>query len=204
MKSEIGQGGKAMDFHGSLEEFHLPDILQFLSGAGKTGALRLVSEGREGLIYLDGGRIHHGVFEEIVGEEAVYSLLLLTSGRFDFEPGETTDDSTISKSNTNLFIEAARRADEWIVISERIHNVDWIPEFVLPDESDTGKQITLNTSEWVILSKIDGERSVRDIAHASKLSPFQTGRLLYSLISTNLIRLREPGPSEEDPIEFPD
>lgn len=204
MKSKTDQGSRAMDFHGSLDEFHLPDIIQFLSGAGKTGALRLAAAGREGVVYLEGGRIHHAVFQDIAGEEAVYSLLLLTSGKFDFEPGETTATSTVSRSNANLLIEAARRKDEWDVISERIRSVDCIPEFVLPGDDDVGRQITLNTSEWVVLSKIDGQRSVKEIARASNLSIFQACRLLYSLVSTDLIRLRVPDSGEEDAVGFPD
>jgi hypothetical protein len=194
-----------MDFHGSLNEFHLPDIIQFLSGAGKTGVLRLVSERQEGDIYLRSGRVTHAVSDDLVGEEAVYSLLLLDTGRFDFEPEITTETSTVSRSNTNLLMEAARRKDEWEnVIAKQIPDVDGIPEFVLPDQNDTGKQITLNTSEWIVLSKIDGERSIRTIARDAHISVYQACRLLYSLVSTGLIRLREPAPSSERPVGFPD
>src|SRR6185503_16262693 len=52
-------------------------------------------------------------------------------------------------------------------------------------------QINLNTSEWLILSKIDAHRSVKAIAHASGLSVFDAAKILYGLIATGLIRLRE-------------
>lgn len=204
MGSELDEGSKATDFHGSLEEFHLPDIIQFLGGAGKTGVLHLVSGQQEGSIHLEGGRIKHGVFDYLVGQEAVYELLRLTNGRFDFEPGIDSETSSVTSNNTNLLIEAARRKDEWQVISERIPHIEWIPEFVPPDSDDTGKQVTLNTSEWIILSKIDGERSIKEIAEASKLSVFQAGRFLFSLIGNQLIRLRQPGSSTEDEVGFPD
>jgi hypothetical protein len=194
-----------MDFHGSLDEFHLPDIIQFLSGAGKTGVLRLVAQRQEGDIYLQSGRVVHAVCADVVGEEAVYSLLLLDTGRFDFEPEVTIDSTTISRSNTNILMEAARRRDEWEnVISKQIPDVDGIPEFVLPDADDTGKQITLNTSEWIVLSKIDGQRSIRTISEDAHISVYQTCRLLYGLVSTGLIRLRDPEPSPGDPVEFPE
>ncbi len=53
-------------------------------------------------------------------------------------------------------------------------------------------QINLNTSEWLILSKIDGQRSVKSIAQASGLSVFDAAKMLYGLIATSLIRLHEP------------
>ncbi len=193
-----------MDFHGSLDEFHIPDIIQFLSGAGKTGVLRLTSDDREGAIFLEGGRVRHAAFSDLEGEEAVYELMLLAHGNFDFEPDVATEASSVTRGNTNLLIEAARRKDEWKLIRERVPHVEWIPEFVLPDPDDTGKQITLNTSEWVILSKIDGAHNVKEIALACKLSVFQTCRLLYSLVSTGFIRLREPEPPREGANRFPD
>ena len=194
-----------MDFHGSLDEFHLPDIIQFLSGAGKTGVLRLVSDREDGAIYLQNGRVTHAASADLVGEEAVYTLLLLNTGRFDFDPDVTTETSTISKGNTNLLMEAARRKDEWEnVISKQIPDADGIPEFVLPDQNDTGKQITLNTSEWIVLSKIDGKRSIKTIAKDANISVYQTCRLLYSLVSTGLIRLRDPERSPEPSVEFPE
>jgi Domain of unknown function (DUF4388) len=182
-----------MDFQGSLTEFQLPDIVQFLSGARKTGVLRLMEGNkRTGEIFLDKGRIMHAVLGETSGEEAVYELFLWNEGEFLFEPGVTTDESSVSKGNTNLLMEAARRRDEWQVISKQIPSIDWIPEFVIPDENETGGQINLNTSEWILLSKIDGKRSLKAIAEAADLSVFHTGRLLYGLASTKLIRLRKP------------
>jgi hypothetical protein len=194
-----------MDFHGSLEDFHLPDIIQFLSGAGKTGILRITSGDQEGAIYLQNGRITHAVSEGLQGEEAVYVLFLFNTGRFDFDPDVTTETATISISNTNLLMEAARRKDEWdSVIAVEIPDVDGIPEFVLPDQNDTGKQITLNTSEWIVLSKIDGKRSLRAIAKDANLSVYQACRLLYSLVATGLIRLRTPKTDPEPSVGFPD
>jgi hypothetical protein len=194
-----------VDFHGSLDEFHLPDIIQFLSGAGKTGVLHLVSDRQEGDIYLQNGRVTHAASAYLAGEEAVYTLLMLNKGRFDFEPDVTIETTTISRSNANLLIEAARRKDEWEnVISKQIPDVKGIPEFVLPDQNDTGKQITLNTSEWIVLSKIDGERSIMAIAKDANISVYQTCRLLYGLVSTGLIRLRDPEPKPEHSVEFPE
>jgi hypothetical protein len=86
-------------------------------------------------------------------------------------------------------MEAARRLDEWRVLSKKIPSIDLIPEFVV-QESREG-QINLNTSEWLILSKIDGHRSVKAIGQASGLSVFDASKILYGLIATGLIRLRE-------------
>jgi hypothetical protein len=180
-----------MAFQGSLAELHLPDIIQLVSVSGKTGVFHLSDGTHRGSIHLLEGRIVHAELEDLEGEEAVYALAIWRQGEFRFEAGTATPRQTIQKSNTNLLMEAARRLDEWRVLSKKIPSVDLVPEFVIP-ESREG-QINLNTMEWLLLSKIDGHRSVKAIAAATGFGVFDTAKLLYGLVATGLIRLREAG-----------
>ena len=143
-----------------------------------------------GQIFLNDGKIIHAQIDDTVGEEAVYALAIWRQGEFRFEPGTDTEARTITKSNTNLLMESARRLDEWRVLSKKIPSTDLVPEFVVQENREG--QINLNTSEWLILSKIDGNRSVKAIAGASGLSVFDAAKMLYGLIATGLIRLKEP------------
>jgi len=181
-----------MAFQGSLAELHLPDIIQLISVSRKSGVFHLVDGPHQGQIYLHEGKIVHAQLDDTAGEEAVYALAIWSQGDFKFEHGVATEQRTISKSNTNLLMEAARRLDEWRVLSKKIPSTDMIPEFVV-QEHRTG-QINLNTSEWLILSKIDGQRSIKQMAGASGLSVFDVAKILYGLVATGLIRLRDPGP----------
>jgi Domain of unknown function (DUF4388) len=180
-----------MAFQGSLAELHLPDIIQLISVSGKTGVFHLTNGALTGEIYLTDGKIVHAQLDEVSGEEAVYALAIWSSGDFRFDPGVATETRTISKSNTNLLMEAARRLDEWRVLSKKIPSTDLVPEFVVQEHRDG--QINLNTSEWLILSKIDGQRSIKAIAAATRLSAFDAAKILYGLIATGLIRLHAPG-----------
>jgi len=194
-----------MAFQGSLAELHLPDIIQLISVSGKTGVFHLTDGRLKGQIYLNEGKIVHAELDDIAGEEAVYALAIWSQGEFRFDPGVATEQRTISKSNTNLLMEAARRLDEWRVLSKKIPSTDMIPEFVVQDAREG--QINLNTSEWLILSKIDGHRSIKTIAFAAGLSAFDVSKILYGLIATGLIRLREasatPLPSTRPPVRLP-
>ncbi len=187
-----------MAFQGSLTELHLPDIIQLVSVSGKTGVFHLTDGVLKGQIYLNDGKIVHAQLEDAAGEEAVYALAIWRTGEFRFDPGIATEIRTITKSNTNLLMEAARRLDEWRVLSKKIPSVDLIPEFVVQENREG--QINLNTSEWLILSKIDGQRSVRAIAAAASLSVFDAAKMLYGLIATSLIRLREPAAGPSRPV----
>jgi hypothetical protein len=177
-----------MAFQGSLAELHLPDIIQLISVSGKTGVFHLTDGALRGRIFLNDGKIVHAELDDVSGEEAVYALAIWSQGDFRFEPGIATDQRTINKSNTNLLMEAARRLDEWRVLSKKVPSVDMVPEFVVQDSREG--QINLNTSEWMILSKIDGHRSVKSIAQSAGLSVFDVAKILYGLVATSLIRLK--------------
>jgi len=180
-----------MAFQGSLAELHLPDIIQLVSVSGKTGVFHLSDAAHRGNIWLHEGRIVHAETEDLYGEEAVYALAIWRAGEFRFEASTAAPRQTIQKSNTNLLMEAARRLDEWRVLSKKIPSVELVPEFVILENREG--QINLNTMEWLLLSKIDGERSVRQIAAAASMGVFDAAKLLYGLVATNLIRLREKG-----------
>ncbi len=182
-----------MAFQGSLAELHLPDIIQLISVSGKTGVFHLTNGALAGEIYLNDGRIVHAQLDEASGEEAVYALAMWSQGDFRFDPGVATELRTITKSNTNLLMEAARRLDEWRVLSKKIPSTDMVPEFVVQEHREG--QINLNTSEWLILSKIDGHRSLKAIADATRLSAFDAAKVLYGLVATGLIRLRPAAPA---------
>jgi hypothetical protein len=180
-----------MAFQGSLAELHLPDIIQLVSVSGKTGVFHLNEGAQRGQIWLLDGRIVHSELDELAGEEAVYALAIWRKGEFRFEAGVAAPRHTIQKNNTSLLMEAARRLDEWRVLSKKIPSVDLVPEFVILDSREG--QINLNTMEWLLLSKIDGRRSVKQIADATGMGVFDAAKLLYGLVATNLIRLRDPG-----------
>ncbi|HEX9406431.1 MAG TPA: DUF4388 domain-containing protein, partial [Thermoanaerobaculia bacterium] len=108
-----------MSFQGSLKELPLPDIIQLVSVSGKTGKFTLTRDNDRGYIFLKNGQMVHAAVGDMVGEEAIYALAIWNQGDFQFEPGTEADRQTISKSNTNLLMEAARRLDEWRVLSKK-------------------------------------------------------------------------------------
>ena len=180
-----------MSLQGSLKHLQLADVIQLISVSGKTGMFHLKKDQHTGLIYLKDGNMVHAELGEIKGEEAVYELAIWNDGEFNFEPDVEPATRTISKSNTNLLMEAARRLDEWRVLSRKIPNLDMVPEFVVEQGSDRG-QINLNTHEWLMLSKINGKTDIRTIAKISNLPVFDVCKVLYGLVTHGLVALKEP------------
>jgi hypothetical protein len=177
-----------MAFQGSLKELPLPDIIQLVSVSGKTGVFTLRNGSQSGEIFLRKGQIVHAEVGDLAGEEAVYELAIWREGDFVFTPGRETETSTIQKSNTSLLMEAARRIDEWQVLSKRIPSTRLVPVFT---EQGVSTSVSLTPQEWSVVCKIDERRTVDEIAIGLDSSPFEVCKLLYGLITSGLVTLKE-------------
>lgn len=178
-----------MAFQGSLKELPLPDIIQLVSVSGKTGKFTLSRDNDRGYIFLKNGQMVHAAVGELVGEEAIYSLAIWNHGEFQFTPGEEPDRQTITKSNTNLLMEAARRLDEWRVLSKKVPSVDFIPELMMRENRH--EQINLNPQEWMLITRINGQRSISDIGKVLNMSSFDVAKILYGMITGELVQLKK-------------
>jgi len=184
-----------VSFQGSLRELQLADIIQLVSASGKTGKFTLVKDDELGELYLKEGRIVHAQVGDVAGEEAVLTLADWSSGEFQFTPGEETDQVSIDKSNARLLMEAAHQHDEWRVLSRKVPGLDYVPTLASPE---VGRPVTLSPVEWGLIVRIDGQKSVRDLARESGGSSFQVAKLLYGLVTANLVEIKSP-PRERTP-----
>ncbi len=177
-----------MAFQGSLKELPLPDIIQLVSVSGKTGVFVLKTADQSGEIYLRDGEIVHATTGDITGEEGVYELAIWQEGDFVFKPGVEAPARTIKKSNTNLLMEAARRIDEWQVLSKRIPSTRLVPVFTNQSSSTS---ISFTPNEWAVICKIDERRSIDELAAVLGSSAFEVCKLLYGLVTASLVELKE-------------
>jgi hypothetical protein len=175
-----------MALQGSLEDIHLSDLIQLVGVAGKTGRFVLKKDNEIGTVY-----IVHAESGNRKGEDAFYYLSTWDRGEFNFEANVKAPEQTIVKSYSNLLMEAARRMDEWKILTRKIPSENCIPEFVVFDAKER-RQINLTTLEWIVVSKIDGKRTVADIARECNLSLFDTTKILYGLIVAELVRIKTP------------
>jgi len=182
-----------MALQGSLAELSLPDVIQLVAVSGKSGAFHLRLGNETGVIYLHEGRIVDASVGELVGEHAVYEMAIWSDGEFVFTPGEAPEQVSIQKSNANLMMEAARRLDEWRVLSRKIPSLNLVPFF--PERHGNLDQVTLSPQEWVLVTRIDGERTIEEIARILRWSAFDVSKLLFGMITSGLVELRNRGES---------
>ena len=182
-----------MSLQGSLSELPLPDVIQLVSVSGKTGAFEIQGEHEAGNIFLRDGQIVDATVGRLRGDAAVYEMAIWSQGSFVFRPGEETDEVTIHISNANLMMEAARRLDEWRVLSRKIPSLDLVPYFTTPEKG--ADQVTLSPQEWILVTRINGEHSIEEVANQLRWAPFDVSKLLFGMITTGLVALGKPGES---------
>ncbi len=180
-----------MSFQGSLSDLPLADIVQLVAVSGKTGMFSLTQASEHGVVYLQNGQITHARVGDVEGEDAVYSLALWTAGSFQFSPGVESEKQTISRSNTNLLMEAARRSDEWKILSKKIPSTDAVPRLVASER--LGGPITLTPQEWLVVTRCSGRATIDEIARSLKKSPFDVAKTLFGLVTATLVEVARPG-----------
>lgn len=190
-----------MSFQGSLNELPLADIVQLVAVSGKTGMFSLSRSTEKGFVYLLNGQITHAKLGDIEGDDAVYALALWSHGTFQFSPGIETEAHTINRSNTNLLMEAARRSDEWKILSRKIPGTESVPALLARDRS--GGPVTLTPQEWMVVTKVDGRRTIDEMARALRLSSFDVAKTLYGLVTAELVDVVKREPPKSGPMPPP-
>lgn len=179
-----------MSFQGSLSDLPLSDIVQLVAVSGKTGMFALTRASEEGAVYLQNGQITHARTGDVEGEDAIYALALWTTGTFQFSPGVEIGKQTINRSNTNLLIEAARRSDEWKILSKKIPSTDAVPHLVASER--LAGPITVTPQEWIVVTRCDGRATIDEIARGLKKSSFDVAKTLFGLVTAALVEVARP------------
>lgn len=97
---------------GDLSEISLLDIIQILDNAQKSGKLLIYSEGKEGTIFFNSGKIVNAAYQNKTAEPAMYDLVAVNGGTFVYKPSAVAFDVLIHNSNTNIILEGLRLLDE--------------------------------------------------------------------------------------------
>ncbi len=182
-----------MALSGSLSEISLADIIQLIGNMGKTGRIKLVRDNETGYIYFSNGKLVHAELESenLTGESAIYRLASWKEGDFSFEVDQKPEKVTIKRPFATILMEAVRIMDEWELIRKKISSEKVIPYFKDIDPENQ-RRITLNTKEWFVLSKIDGKKSIKEIAFESKMSIYEVAKIFYGLSVNDLIEFKPP------------
>ncbi|MGQ9476286.1 MAG: DUF4388 domain-containing protein, partial [Actinomycetota bacterium] len=137
------------------------------------------------------------VFVEEQIQDAVFEMLRWTDGEFEFQPGVVfpEEDIGLSISTEELIMEGSRRLDEWNRIEKKIPNLDVVFRMTSMQGREAA-QISLTPEEWMVLTHVDGEKTVRQIVELTGMSTLHTCKILYGLIGSGLLENVTPDREE--------
>ncbi len=127
-------------------------------------------------------------------EAVVFELMSWREGFFSFEERGVTDapsEAQIRISTESLLMEGARRIDEWSRIADKVPSLAVVPVLAPVDENHP-TLLDLLPNEWAVLALIDGESDLRAIAGELGQSEFDVAKIMYGLVSTGVVALRQP------------
>ena len=75
------------------------------------------------------------------------------------------------------------------MLSKKVPSVDHIPE--LQVRASRHEQITLNPQEWLLITRIDGQKSIAEIGKGLDISSFEVAKILYGMITGELVSLKK-------------
>ncbi len=102
---------KQKGFTGDLQDLSLVEVVQMLNLNKKTGILKVNSR-VNGTVYIKNGQLWHAVSDHAEGENAMYELVALDKGTFQFSSQEFEIERNIQNSTMNVIMEACRIMDE--------------------------------------------------------------------------------------------
>jgi hypothetical protein len=159
-------------------------IEQALKQANRTGK-------RLGEMLLAQGLIDEDTLKRVVYHqvrETVLDVFLFEEGKFEFhDQAVVMDEGAFEEiSAMEIILEAARRMDEWSVMTGVIPNDTVVFSVCDSAERESG-EVDLEKNESRIISMLDGNKSVREIIKLSGIQEFQVYKSLYAMAISNLI-----------------
>ena len=131
-----------------------------------------------------------GVFlrEQIV--DAVFELMRLEKGSFNFDAAAPALSRGVGLSVVDVVGEATRRLDEWQAIHQRIASPTAVLAMV-PSAASGREGVALAAEQWELLALIDGRRTVSDVVELTGRGEFATCRVLGDLVESGLIQAQD-------------
>jgi hypothetical protein len=171
---------------GNLSEINFDEILSFATEAKKTGVLTLCRGNETVEVFINDGDIVHATCPIGEGEKAIYYPVTWGDGTFTLEANGTAPATTVQKKSGQILDDLRAMSREWESIIEVIPSGQCV--FQLADlAAEPNCPITIPHAAWRVLCKIDGRRSVQEIAAALKAPYAQTAKIIFNLCKSGLV-----------------
>jgi len=173
---------------GNLSQINLNDLLLLATSGKKSGVLKLI-RGKETVeVYLNEGNIVHAKCPIGEGEKALLYPVTWGDGTFNLLPNGTAPEATITKASSQILSDIKAMTLEWETILEVVPSGK--TQFRIADLADDNSgPITIPNVGWRVLSRLDGVRTVQEIAETLRIPFAYIAKVLFNLHQAGLIEM---------------
>ena len=176
---------------GNLSQISLSDLLLLATSGKKSGVLKL-AHGKESVeVFLTDGRIVHATCPIGDGEKALLYPVTWGEGTFSLHPNGTPPATTVRKSADEILDEVKTMTREWEIILELIPSGKTVFRIADLAEDNTGP-VTVANVGWRVLSKLDGIRTIQEVAELLRIPFAYTAKVVYNLHKSGLVEVAAP------------
>ncbi|HLF92029.1 MAG TPA: DUF4388 domain-containing protein, partial [Planctomycetota bacterium] len=154
-----------------------------------------------GEVLVESGYVTDGEIQQIVREqieEEIYDLFLWKRANFEFVEGPASEglkdvDAPVTKLTfdvNGLLLEAVRRADEWVLINQKLPSLDSIFAWSSTQARAEEDQSSADSAKRVYRF-VDGQTSVSEIVENTGAPKFEACKILLDLAGRERVRLLE-------------
>ena len=139
------------------------------------------------------GYVDQPVVEAFINEqvrEQTSDLMRWPTGTWKFRVNERTREDVAPPTPVeDLLAEVADRMAEWATITETVHGPDAVPVLSASGQSDS--EMSIDPDAWSLLCKVDGTRSIAELARECGFTLYEAGQVVYSLVRSGLLEVEE-------------
>ncbi len=171
---------------GNLSHISLTDLFLLVTSGKKSGVLKL-TRGKEFVeVYLTDGEIVHATCPIGDGEKALLYPVTWGEGSFDLQPNGAPPAATVSRPAEEILAEVKTMTREWETILEVIPSGKAVFKIAELSEEHAGP-VTVPNVGWRVLTKLDGKRTVQEVAELLRIPFAYTAKVIYNLHKEGLV-----------------
>ncbi|OGL42732.1 MAG: hypothetical protein A2W05_09870 [Candidatus Schekmanbacteria bacterium RBG_16_38_10] len=194
-KSDILSSSNEKTINGDLAQISLTDLIQIFSMNKKSGLLTITYQSKTANIYFHKGSIVFSSIGKIEGQKAIFRLIGLKNGNFEFSPGKLLNKINMSINTDELLLEGMHQIDVIENIKESFPPLESV--ITINRESDISK---LKSSKVLvdIINLCHKKTTIREVIDNSPFCDLDVYEGLRVLFTNGIIQLSNGDEKKED------
>lgn len=190
--------GSRRSVSGDLTRVAAADLFGLVERMAATGTLEVDVPGRPATVWFRDGQILDAVFGPFEAEDAVFRLLGVESGSFEFALKPVAHAGVISTQTGALVMEGLRRLDEWARLCDELPPLTAVLR--VNHEVLGHRRGELSAEQFLLLQRCDGRRSIEAVVDQSGQDSLLALEVLHNLLSLGVLVSGTEPPLTEPPL----